>query len=537
MSFSVQGLLAQTCQEDIKWVYTGKPNIADSYGRSVAIDTNRIVVAASNATGNDTYDGAIFVYDWDGSQWNETKLWNSAGANSDIYGNKVDIEGDKIIVGAVGDNHGPLQAAGSAFLYEWDGTNWIETHFTASDMDDVDRFGTDVAVSGDRVVVGAHYEDTNGENSGSIYVYTNNAGTWTEEKIITSDGQSNHFFGKTLDMVGDRIVATAIGDDENGAFSGSVYIFDWDGTAWIETKITPADGAAGDWFGSDVSLNIDGDRLVASSEYDFAGSAYVFDYDGTTWNEIVKLEPTGGVDFDRFGGNVNVNEDNVIIGATSTGDNGTGSGAVYVYKWDGVQWDESKIITSDGEASDGFGSGVAVLDTIYIAGQQGDDDGGFNSGAIYFIDCCGTQYFLDNDGDGYGDPTVSLDGCAAPVGYVIDNTDCDDNDPNNYPNNIEICDGLDNNCDGIIDEGCGPEPCDDFNLVINNITQDTSRAFINIYSDAIINQAIPVQFNAGTDIDLNTGFEVVGTTVFEVLINPCDDSDLMQQEEESDRNK
>ncbi|MAA79685.1 MAG: hypothetical protein CL916_10535, partial [Deltaproteobacteria bacterium] len=64
-------------------------------------------------------------------------------------------------------------------------------------------------------------------------------------------------------------------------------------------------------------------------------------------------------------------------------------------------------------------------------------------------------WFSDNDGDGFGDSQMSYFGCQPPSGYVLDNQDCDDLDSMIYPGAVEICDYLDNNCDGIIDEGGG----------------------------------------------------------------------------------
>ncbi len=64
-----------------------------------------------------------------------------------------------------------------------------------------------------------------------------------------------------------------------------------------------------------------------------------------------------------------------------------------------------------------------------------------------------TTYYKDNDGDGFGDENISISTCdGAPSGFVEDNTDCDDLEFDVNPGAPEICDGLDNNCDGQIDE-------------------------------------------------------------------------------------
>ena len=62
-------------------------------------------------------------------------------------------------------------------------------------------------------------------------------------------------------------------------------------------------------------------------------------------------------------------------------------------------------------------------------------------------------FYSDNDGDSYGDPTSSIESCSAPSGYVDDNTDCNDNNFNVNPGATEVCNGVDDDCNGNIDEG------------------------------------------------------------------------------------
>ncbi len=81
-------------------------------------------------------------------------------------------------------------------------------------------------------------------------------------------------------------------------------------------------------------------------------------------------------------------------------------------------------------------------------GVDNDCDGDIDEGL-------GTTWYEDLDGDGYGSPGTGIVVCdACLTGYVRDSSDCDDGDPNTNPGADEICDGVDNDCDGDVDEGC-----------------------------------------------------------------------------------
>ncbi|GAJ02326.1 unnamed protein product, partial [marine sediment metagenome] len=177
-----------------------------------------------------------------------------------------------------------------------------------------------------------------------------------ETKLTASDGATNDEFGSSVSIDGDRAIIGAPGDDP----CGSAYVFQWNGTAWVEeAKLTASDGAAGDQFGCSVSIN--GDRAVIGAYYDDdkgdrSGSAYVFKWDGTAWVEEAKLTASDGAATDCFGGFVSISGDRAVIGARFDDDNGLSSGSAYVYRWDGAAWvEEAKLTASDGAAGDQFG--------------------------------------------------------------------------------------------------------------------------------------------------------------------------------------
>jgi len=367
----------------------------DAYGFSVAAADGRVVVGAhfdDNDNGPDA--GSVYVYEPDGSGgWDETRLTATDGAAGDGYGRSVAVAGHRIVVGANGNDNDNGSEAGSVYLYEPDGSGgWDETKLTASDGADFDLYGWSVGVAGDRIVVGASGDDDNGSEAGSVYLYEpDGSGGWDETKLTASDGAPDDLYGRSVAVAGDRIVVGVSADDDNGTSSGSVYVYEPDGTGWDETKLTATDAATGDGYG--VSVAVAGDRIVVGASADddngtSSGSAYVYEPDATGWDET-KLTASDAARIDFYGISVAVAGDRVVVGAIGA-DSGNGdfSGSAYVYEPDGAGgWDETKLTATDSAAGDNHGRSVAVAGHRTVVGTPGDDgDGGPSSGSVSVYD-------------------------------------------------------------------------------------------------------------------------------------------------------
>ena len=321
----------------------------------------------------------------------EAKLTASDGAADDRLGHSVSLSGNRLVVGAYG-NDDLGSNSGSAYVYVWDGNAWMEeAKLVASDVAAGDHFGYWVSLSGDRVLISAPWDDDKGSDSGSAYVYGWDGNAWVEEvKLTASDGAAGDNFGYKVSLLGDRVVVSSHLDDDKGNDSGSVYVYGWDGNAWVEeTKLTASDGAAGDLFGYFVSLW--GDRLVVSAKYDDdkgsdSGSAYVYGWDGSAWVEEAKLTASDGAAGDQFGQSVFLSGDRLLVGAFYDDDLGSNSGSAYVYGWDGNAWvEEAKLTALDGAAGDEFGIGVSIFENRAVVSSWADDDKGSNSGSAYIF--------------------------------------------------------------------------------------------------------------------------------------------------------
>jgi len=267
---------------------------------------------------------------------------------------------------------------------------------TASDGQAFDLFGWSVAVSGDTAVIGAAYDDS---GTGSAYVFHFDGSNWVEEaKLLASDGAEADQFGYSVAISGDTTIIGASGDDGG---KGSAYIFtpnDIDPNNWVQqAELWASDGAADDRFGYSVAISGD-TAVIGAWKNDSNGSAYVFSFEDSTWDQKDKLRASDGRKDDWFGVSVAISGETAVIGAYGDDDNGDVSGSAYIFTPNDIDpnnWvQQVRLMAYEGAMSDWFGHSVAVSGTTALIGANNDD--GYIGSAYIFAAYPGD---LDADGD------------------------------------------------------------------------------------------------------------------------------------------
>jgi hypothetical protein len=414
--------------------FTGSGAATDYFGYSVALSGDTALIGAYQDDDNGNDSGSAYLFTRSGANWNlQAKLIASDGAASDCFGYSVALSGDTALLGAYGDDDKGSNS-GSAYVFTRSGASWTQqAKLTAGDGAAGDRFGWSVALSGDTALVGAYLDDDNGADSGSVYVFTLSGASWTQQaKLVSGDGAATDYFGISVALSGDTALVSAYCDDDNGAESGSAYVFTRSGASWTQqAKLTAGDGAASDCFGCSAALS--GDTALVGAHQDDdngaeSGSAYVFTRSGASWTQQAKLTASDGAASDRFGCSVSVSGDTALVGAYLDDDKGPASGSAYVFTRSGASWtQQAKLTAGDGAVEDYFGRSVSISGETALVGAYQDDDNGFSSGSAYVFTRSGaswTQQAKLIAGDGAADDrfgcSVSISGDTALVGAYLD---------------------------------------------------------------------------------------------------------------------
>lgn len=349
----------------------------DDFGSSVAVSGNLALIGAPGPS-MDTGSAYIFRRNDDDDWIQETKLLASDGAADDQFGSFVAIDGAFALVGAWRTDDDGLADSGSAYIFRRDASgSWVQVAKLRDGSPGAgDRFGGGVALSGDLALVGSSGDDDYGSGSGSVFVFRRRTdGSWTEEaKLSPTDAAAGKYFGRGVAINGDVALVGAFGDRDNGYSSGSAYAFRRDGNGiWTqEAKLLANDGADGDQFGGCVSIC--GDLAVVGALYEDsngpnAGAAYTFRHTGGgVWVEESKLTALHSLPGDRFGSDVSISGDQVVVGMSPA--YGITSGSAYLFqRQPGGRWrHKATLVPVDSALDDYFGSGVAIDEDVVLVG-------------------------------------------------------------------------------------------------------------------------------------------------------------------------
>jgi len=281
------------------------------------------------------------------------------------FGGTVAIEDSIAVVGASGASVCG-DDSGAVFVYERQPgpvvTSWIlAARLVPTPCRAETFFGADVALSGSRLLVSTSREDFVGDSENAAYVFERSAdGTWTQTARLTGDAERpDGLFAAGVALDGNRAAVSTSGNPD-GAYSGSVYVYEYDpATAtWTQTaRLRGRHSLQSGILGGDVAL--DGRHLAVAASTYFKrepGSVYVFRHDPDTdrWREDAHLNGISAffIDLDLQG-------NTLLVGEDRAGDED--SGAATLYTRADTSWTTATTLRPSVPYESGsFGSAVSV---------------------------------------------------------------------------------------------------------------------------------------------------------------------------------
>ena len=343
----------------------------------------------SSATGASNSGAAyIFAYS-SGSWDTGTMIKAEDAQTNDFFGHGVSMnsDGTKVLVGAPYEDTGASDS-GAAYIFTYSSGSWSQEAKIFPDAHVYEgRFGYEglqLSPDGTKAIVGAYYSgNSSGSNAaGAAYVFTYDGSSWSQQaKFVASDGDHHDYFGRSVSMNsnGTKIIVGADSNETAGNNSGKVYIYTYSGGSWgSEVMLQSDDIQASDHFGYRVSMSSDGTKVLVGARYEDpnnisnAGSAYVFTYNGTSWVQEQKIVASDKQETDMFGYHVAMSGNGLkaIVGAYGEDTLGTTAGAAYIFDLNSVT-DSGFVFDSSTQVFTATGTGIIPGSTLQLEGADG----------------------------------------------------------------------------------------------------------------------------------------------------------------------
>ena len=206
-------------------------------------------------------------------------------------------------------------------------------------------------------------------------------------------------FGMTVDIDGNTAAVGASGFRFSDFPLPVVCVYTREAANWTKGQcLTEEDEVPNSDDNYGFAIAVSGNTLVVGAASDVTngvtgGAAYVYVRDGHTWSLQQKLFASDRANFDQFGIAVDVVGDTIVVGAHGDNDEGFQTGAVYVFRRNGTTWtEEQKLKASDAAPDSAFGLSVALSGQTVAIGAPGESSGALSSGAVYVFVNDGTSW-------------------------------------------------------------------------------------------------------------------------------------------------
>ncbi|KAG9392748.1 FG-GAP repeat [Carpediemonas membranifera] len=367
------GCIAADWEEQAKLSFSDQGDVRRVAG--IGIDGNTLIAGSNIGDNIDTFSGAAFVFVRSGASWQQEAWLNGTdAATSDAFGFSTDVSGDIAIIGAIGDDDNGTDS-GTAYVFTRDGTWSQTTKLYGPDTTEGDAFGTEVAIDGNSIIVGA---PNNANATGAAYVFTMDGDWAIEGTLRATDANTSDLFGTSVDIDGDTAVVGAVQEGET--FAGSAYVFVRTNGVWSQqAKLTADDAAEGDMFGASVAITGDhvlvGAPAASVDSVMSAGAVYYFNRTDSTWSQCAKLVASDNSANDNayFGTSVAVEGSVAVVGAYWA-DSMAGAAYTFTMSENGTWIQQARLSAADGDESTMFGASVAVSGGYTAAIQAFGDD-------------------------------------------------------------------------------------------------------------------------------------------------------------------